>query len=138
MSDDKMQQRRLSENGMAAKLPARTPIITRERKRSGIYLESTEDEQLGVLPHQCTRVKEAMSRSVSVGTPLAEIGEAVRLMRTFDVSALLSCNGSTLIGTLCDRDVALANASSSEAIHRIMTPIRPTASKTTFLSMLMP
>ncbi len=29
------------------------------RERSGIHLESTEHEQWGVLPHECTRVKDA-------------------------------------------------------------------------------
>ena len=29
------------------------------RERLGIYLESTEDEQWGVLPHECTRIKDA-------------------------------------------------------------------------------
>jgi CBS domain protein len=98
------------------------PMRTLRRKRSGIYLESTEDEQLGVLPHQCTRVKDAMSRSVSVVTPRAEIREAVRLMKSLDVGALIVCNGSTLVSTLSDRDIALANASPSEAIHKVMTP----------------
>ena len=92
------------------------------RKRSGLYLESTEDEQLGVLPHQCTRVKDAMSQSLSVITPLTEIRDAVRLMKSLDVGALIVCNGSTLVGTLCDRDIALANAPPSEAIHKVMTP----------------
>lgn len=98
------------------------PMRTLRRKRSGIYLESTEDEQLGVLPHQCICVKEAMSRSVPVVTPWTKISEAVRLMKSLDVGALIVCNGSTLVGTLCDRDIALANASPSEAIHKVMTP----------------
>lgn len=98
------------------------PARTMERKRSGIYLESTEAEQLGVLPHQCTRVKEAMSRCVSVVTPLTEVAEAIRLMKLLDVGALIVCNGSTLVGTLRDRDIALANASPSEAVHKVMTP----------------
>lgn len=100
----------------------RPPTRTLRRKRSGIYLESTEDEQLGVLPHQCTRVKEAMSRSVSVVSPWNKIREAVRLMKSLDVGALVVYNGSTLVGTLCDRDIALANAPPSEAIHKVMTP----------------
>jgi len=100
----------------------RPPMRTLRRKRSGIYLESTEDEQLGVLPHQCTCVKDAMSRSVSIVTPLTEIREAVRLMKALDVDSLIVCNGPTLVGTLCDRDIALANASPSEAIHKVMTP----------------
>ena len=100
----------------------RPPMRILRRKRSGIYLESTEAEQLGVLPHQCTRVKEAMSHSVPVVTPWTKIREAVRLMKVLDVGALIVCNGRTLVGTLSDRDIALANASQSEAIHKVMTP----------------
>ena len=37
----------------------RPPTRTGGRERSGIYLESTEDEQWGVLPHECTRIKDA-------------------------------------------------------------------------------
>lgn len=91
------------------------------RKRSGIYLESTEAGQLGVLPHECTRVKDAMSRSVTIVTPLTEIGEAVRLMKSLGVGAVVVCHGSTLVGTLSDRDIALANAPQSELVHKIMT-----------------
>ena len=91
------------------------------RKRSGIYLESTEAEQLGVLPHECTRVKDAMSRSVTIVTPLTEIGEAVQLMKSLGIGAVIVCHGSTLVGTLSDRDITLANASPSESIHKVMT-----------------
>ena len=91
------------------------------RKQSGIYLESSEDEQLGVPPHECIRVKDAMSRSVSVVTPLTEIAEAVQLMKSLDIGALVVCNGTTLVGTLCDRDIALANAPPSTAIQEVMT-----------------
>ena len=91
------------------------------RKRSGIFLESTEAEQLGVLPHECTRVKDAMSRSVTIVTPLTKIGEAVRLMKSLGVGAVIVCHDSMLVGTLSDRDIALANALSSEPIHKVMT-----------------
>jgi hypothetical protein len=37
----------------------RPPTRTGGRERSGIYLESTEDEQWGVFPHECTRIKDA-------------------------------------------------------------------------------
>lgn len=90
------------------------------RKRSGIYLESTEAEQLGVLPHECTRVKDAMSRSVTTVTPLTEIGEAVQLMKSLGIGAVIVCNGSTLIGTLSDRDIALASAPPSVPIHKVV------------------
>ena len=92
------------------------------RKRSGIYGESTEAEQLGVLPQECTRVKDAMSRSVSVVTPWTKIEEAVQLMKSLDVGGLIVCDGSTLVGTLCDRDIALANAPPSETVQKIITP----------------
>ena len=98
------------------------PMSTLKRKRSGIYLESTEAEQLGVLPHQCTCVKEAMSHSVSVVTPWTTIREVVHLMKSLDVGAVIVCNGRALVGTLCDRDIALANAPPSEVIHKVMTP----------------
>jgi CBS domain-containing protein len=91
------------------------------RKRSGIYLESTEAEKLGVLPHQCIRVKDAMSRSVSVVTPRTEIREAVRLMKVLDVGALIVYHGRTVVGTLSYRDIALANVPHSETIHKVMT-----------------
>jgi CBS domain-containing protein len=94
----------------------------RARIRSGIHIESTDTEQLGVLPHECTLVKDAMSRSVSVVTPLTEIREAVRLMNSLDVGALIVCNGNMLLGALSDRDIALAKASPSDVIHKIMTP----------------
>lgn len=93
----------------------------RIRKRSGIHLESTDAEQLGILPHEYTLVKDAMSRSISVVTPLTEVREAVRLMKSLDVGALIVCNGSALVGILSDRDIALANTDPSEPIHKVMT-----------------
>ena len=91
------------------------------RKRSGIYLESTEAEHLGVLPHECTRVKDAMSRSMTIVTPLTKIGKAVQLMKSLDVGAVIVCDGSRLVGTLSDKDIALANAPPSEPIHKVIT-----------------
>jgi predicted transcriptional regulator len=95
--------------------------LLQRRKRSGIYLESTEAEQLGVLPHECIQVKDAMSRSVTIVTPLTEIEEAVRLMKSLGVGAVIVCHDSMLVGTLSDRDIALANAPPSEPIHKVMT-----------------
>jgi len=73
---------------------------SRWRKRSGIYLESTEAEQLGVLPGECTRVKDAMSRSVHIVTPSTKIKEAVWLMKSLGLGTVIVCDGNTLIGTL--------------------------------------
>ena len=94
---------------------------SRRRKRSGIYLESTEPELLDVLPDECTRVKDAMSRSVYTVTPSTQIKEAVWLMKSLGVGSVIVCDGSTLIGTLSDRDIALANAHPSEPIHKVMS-----------------
>jgi CBS domain-containing protein len=99
-----------------------TTDLPQRRKRSGIYLESTEAEQLGVLPQECIRVKDAMSRSVTIVTPLTEIGEAVQLMKSLGVGAVIVCDGSTLVGTLSDRDIAMADASPTEPIHKVITP----------------
>jgi CBS domain-containing protein len=90
------------------------------RKRSRIYLDFTEAEQLRTPPHEYIRVKDAMSRSATIITPMTEIGEAVQLMKSLGVGAVIVCNGSTLIGTLSGRDIGLANAPPSEPIHRIM------------------
>jgi len=93
----------------------------RSRKRSGIYLESTEAEQLGVLLDECTRVKDAMSRSVYTVTPSTKIKEAVWLMKSLGVGTVIVCDGNTLIRTLSDRDMALANAHPSDPIHTVMS-----------------
>ena len=104
-------------------IPAKHSGIDRpqRRKRSGIYLESTEAEQLGVLPEECIRVKDAMSRAVYTVTPSTEVEEAVRLMKSLGVGAVIVCHGSALVGTLSDRDIALANAHPSEPIRKVMT-----------------
>ena len=91
------------------------------RKRSGLYLESTEAGQLRIVPHEGTRVKDAMSRSVMTVTPLTKIGEALRLMKSLGVGAVIVCHGSILVGMLSDRDIALANAPPSEPINKVMT-----------------
>lgn len=91
------------------------------RKQSGLYLESTEAGQLRVVPHEGPRVKDAMSRSMMTVTPLTKIGEALRLMKSLGVGAVIVCHGSILVGMLSDRDIALANAPPSETINKVMT-----------------
>ena len=64
----------------------RPPTRTGGRERSGIYLESTEDEQWGVLPHECTRIKDARgltalpvrdSRGLLLGIVMKAMGTTV-------------------------------------------------------------
>ena len=115
----KVDKKRRSKNVMSSKdLNFDYP---RRRKRSGIYLESTEAEQFGVLTDECTRVKDAMSLSVYTVTPSTKIKEAVWLMKSLGVGTVIVCDGNTLIGTLSDRDIALANAHQSEPVHNVMS-----------------
>lgn len=105
----------------------------RIRKRSGIQMESTDAEQLGILPDERRFVKDAMSRSVPVVSPLTEIREAVRLMKSLDVGALIVCNGSAMVGMLSDRDIALANADPSEPLQKVMAVNPPFCSENDLL-----
>ena len=105
----------------------------RIRRRSGIQMESTDAEQLGILPDEHIFVKDAMSRSVPVVTPLTEIREAVRLMKSLDVGALIVCNGNALVGMLSDRDIALANADPSEPLQKVMAVNPPFCSENDLL-----
>lgn len=41
-------------------------------------------------------------------------------MRAYDVGGFVVCDGSDLVGTLCDRDIILANASPSEAVDKMI------------------
>jgi CBS domain-containing protein len=90
------------------------------RKQFDLNLESAETEQLGLLPAECIRVKDAMSRSVTIVTPWTEVGEAVQLMKSLGVGAVIVCNGSTLVGTLSNRDIAKADASLSAPIYKVI------------------
>jgi CBS domain-containing protein len=92
-------------------------------------MESTDAEQLGILPHERILVKDAMSRSLPVVTPQTEIREAVRLMKSLEVGTLIVCNGSALVGMLSDRDIALANADPAEPLHKVMTVHPPFCSE---------
>jgi CBS domain-containing protein len=84
-------------------------------------MESTEAEQLGILPHESIRVKDAMSRSMAVESPTTGIGEAVRMMKSLAIDVIVVCEGGHLLGTLSGRDIALSNMSQSEPVHKAMT-----------------
>src|SRR5689334_21786831 len=88
------------------------------RRRAGIYLETTEAEELGVLPHQCHRVKEVMTKQMSV-RPQTPIHEVLHLMSTFEMSALIVADGAILLGTITDRQIALADVPRSTPIGNI-------------------
>lgn len=90
------------------------------RRQAGIYLETTEAEDLGILQHHCRRVKEVMLNQMSVH-PQTPICEVVHLMSSFKVSALIVADGARLLGTITDREIALAEAPRSTPIVDITT-----------------
>jgi CBS domain-containing protein len=96
-------------------------------------MESTDAEQLGILPDERIFVKDAMSRSVPVVSPLTEIREAARLMKSLNAGVLIVCEGSALVGMLSDRDIALANADPSEHLQKVMTVNPPSCSENDLL-----
>jgi CBS domain-containing protein len=74
-----------------------------------------------------------MSRSVPVVSPLTEIREAARLMKSLNAGVLIVCEGSALVGMLSDRDIALANADPSEHLQKVMTVNPPFCSENDLL-----
>lgn len=90
------------------------------RRRVGIYLETTEAEDLGVLPHQRHRVKEVMTKQMSVH-PQTPIHEVLHLMGTYEVSVLIVADGAMLLGTITDRQIALTEVPRSTPIGYITT-----------------
>lgn len=88
------------------------------RRRAGIYLETTEAEELGVLPHQYHRVIEVMTSRISVH-PQTPIHEVLHLMGSFEVSVLIVADGAMVLGTITDRQIALTDVPRSTPIGHI-------------------
>lgn len=90
--------------------------------RSNVYLESTLSEQQGLLPEECIRVRQIMTSSVAVVSPMTTVVEVVALMKSLAVGVVIVLDGPTLIGTLSDRDLALASPDKpSTPISQIMS-----------------
>jgi CBS domain-containing protein len=72
------------------------------------------------------RVQDIMTRSVRSVRPASSIAEAARAMSEFDVGALPVVEGSTLVGILTDRDIAVRAVAPSidlnSPVRDIMTP----------------
>ena len=77
------------------------------RGRSSIYLESTLDEQLGLLPGEARKVKSAMSSAVTVASPRTSLQEATSMMTSLNVPVIVVYDGRQLVGMLTDRDIGL-------------------------------
>ena len=77
------------------------------RDRSSLYLESTLDEQLGLLPGEARKVKSAMSSAVTVASPRTSLKEAMSMMTSLNVPVVVVDDGRRLVGMLTDGDIGL-------------------------------
>ncbi len=78
-----------------------------KRSRSSIFLESTLNEQLGLLPGEARKVKSAMSSAVTVASPKTSLQEAISMMTSLDVPVIVVYDGRHLVGMITDRDIGL-------------------------------
>ncbi len=96
------------------------------RQRSGIYLESTSDEQYGVLLGEDRLVKDVMSRKVVTVDASISVMEAAETIRNRDVPALVVCRDNELVGALTEHDVVVSGATNADhpgsiTVHEIVT-----------------
>lgn len=99
------------------------------RPAAGIYLESTRNEQLSLLPGDVTQVKDVMTTQVTTATPRTSLAEAAGLMKNLNVPVVVVFEGACLRGMLTERDMGLnpsiRNASPNAAVERFMNTSIP-------------
>lgn len=78
-----------------------------KHRRGGVYLESTEAEQLGVLPGEERRVSDVMDRHLVAIGPSSSLATATELMRQRQVAFLVVGHEQEPMGLLTERDVAM-------------------------------
>ena len=83
------------------------------RRHAGIYLESTGDEQYGVLPGEERLVKEVMSRHVVMIDVLTTVKQAAEIMQARKVPALVVCRKEDVAGVVTERELALRGTTGS-------------------------
>lgn len=84
------------------------------RSRSGIYMESTNAEALGVRPGEDRLVKDVMSREVVTVDASISAREAVQIMRDRDLSILIVCWGDEPALALTEYDVVISGAAHAD------------------------
>ena len=85
-------------------------ITVGPRYRSGIYLESTNAEALGVRPGEDRLVKDIMSREVTTVDAAASVKDATQTMRNRDLAILIVCRGDDPILALTEYDMVISGA----------------------------
>lgn len=89
-------------------------------RRGGLYLESTEAEQLGVLPGQERRVGDMMDRLLVTIHPSSSLAQATAIMQQRRVASLIVGDESAPMGLLTERDLARQLAcAESERAHTV-------------------
>lgn len=109
--------------------PRRPITMEATRPAAGIYLESTRNEQMSLLPGDVKQVKGVMTTNVTTATPRTSLGEAAGLMKKLDVPVVVVFDGARLRGMLTARDMGLnqsiRNAPPNATIERFMNTSVP-------------
>lgn len=109
--------------------PRRSFAPEAHRPAVGIYLESTRNEQMSLLPGEVKQVKDVMTTKVTTATPRTSLAEAAGLMKKLDVPVVVVFDGARLRGMLTERDMGLSqsikNAPPNATIERFMNTSIP-------------
>ena len=109
--------------------PRRPATTEATRPAAGIYLESTRNEQMSLLPGDVKQVKDVMTTNVTTATPRTSLEEAAGLMKKLDVPVVVVFDGARLRGMLTVRDMGLnqsiRNASPNATVERFMNTSIP-------------
>src|SRR5688572_17555732 len=122
------------QSGTDVPVPARP-----ERLQPSIYLETTANEGLGLLPGEDRAAKRAMVRDVAVAFQRGTgVKEAVWVVKDLGVPVIVVFDGNRLPGVLSDREVALhhhaAGAEEQVTVEGIMRADRSVCHEDDLLS----
>lgn len=100
------------------------------RPRSGIYLESSNAEALGVRPGEDRLVKDIMSREVIAVDASASVKEATQTLRNRNLPILIVCQGDEPVLALTEYDMVISGAapddrSGSATLHEMTKKREP-------------
>lgn len=84
------------------------------RPHSGIFLESTNAEALGVLPGEDRLVKEVMDREVAPIDAFSSVKEAVEIMWNWNRHIVIVCRENEPISALTEYDMAISGADNED------------------------
>jgi CBS domain-containing protein len=77
------------------------------RTESGLFQESTTEEQRGLLEREGRPIREVMNRNVVTMDPQESLWEAAETFRRLHVQAAAVCTKGRFIGLVTERDIAV-------------------------------